>query len=79
MKTSVTLPASLYRELKKASLKTEKGLGEILVLWATRGRSIEKQKNATEKFKPVDLGKPKISLLSRSEIYDTLEEEYSNK
>jgi len=77
MKTSITLPEALYKEIKRLSQKSGKGIGEIIVYWATLGKEVSKEVNKRnpKKFSSLNLGGAKIPLSSRSEVYDLLDNE----
>lgn len=77
MKTSLDIPEALRKEAKIYAAKTSKGIGEVIVYWASLGKEVAKNPTSrkTKKlFKPLDLGEALIDVSSRSAVYDSLEE-----
>jgi hypothetical protein len=77
MKTSLDIPEALRQEAKIYAAKTGKGIGEVIVYWASLGKEVAKTARAQRtkrRFKPLDLGEPLIDVTSRSAVYDALDE-----
>ena len=75
MKTNLDIPEALRKEAKIYAAKTGKGVGEVIVYWASLGKELAKNPGKSKKlFKPLDLGEPLIDITSRSAVHDSLEE-----
>lgn len=76
-KTSLLLDSDLFYQAKKDGVQLKKTISQVISHWAQVGRDYLQArfpKKARKKFKPVNLGKLKVDLISRSGWMDALDD-----